>query len=1252
MSNYPPTPSYGGPSSYVQQWPPPPPPASTSSLPPLPPNFAMSNAGRMHDLNAPGSFNTESHLPGLGMPGASIPPPFFVNQLPNNNFSAPFYPAPMNPLGYQPISSQPAHVSSQPGVASTQAGAPASVQTQTNHALGNLPNTQKASSDELDREEGEVSEKNGESFSGRQYNDSTSKDLNGLEAGRDSSSFQLHETSRRHSTGMADAGSSSATPQSRRDASESPYNPPMSINVDHLDDHVRGASDKASQPAAESQSNSIDSKDGRPSYLAGKTPAQMRVLAQGALLSLAPHNIRYKELVEEDINPTILRQLYEEIGIKITPTTPDSKAAAQVDSGSTVAPAQATNGDSGPVNGQVNPVKSQETVPPAQPSQTQNAGSTTAAKKAPEVAGKEAVLQTEMGKPLERKEVIARMLAAKANKTSNPPSTTKTEAPNVPADKAPEAPARTAPSGETQPKEKNKAQTELARQRMEQLKKQGLQRSQPSNQGTSQAQVSQSSGQLPVTVPLQHPLPERPPDPEPTPAAPAARIPGLFMTQAEPSDAAKSRPQSTPVADSVSTETKSMLRKRPRASDFDEPTTTSKKPLLPEDRLVIDISEDESLYGEDDEGNKMAVETTSGSSQAPATNQSATPQPLPPHKVTGPLHQRSSVSATPQTPRLTDQETLRQKDLEIQAMRRRIAEYEERKKAKLAANRTQPPESANGPSATSLPGNNAEAQPLPEGAPAAPATDADSQPISTAPTDSNLPSLHRRPSIQSLASMDLAQLERIRQKILRKQEIESGLPALDAKLSKSEAKLAECKREEERLLAEIAKGKEGRKQLIDELESLGVETGGLTLEQLQAAKNEAEQRERYEAAQVSASVQPQEHPESPDAVATDTSISKPASDEEPQITTSPQCVDSEQKPNSDIVAVSQMPQEPLDASAVTSAKEDDTSVAVERENTGSVSSGTSMDESISSAQSTSVDQPPQSDSGALSQATVPEAPAVCETEAPTDAGLPEKEVESTSQPVCLPGLEAPCPAVDTVSDNTKSVPPEENVNRSREPSVASDVYEPPEPEYSPDGAASDYTPPFSPSPPDHVEAETVPAPPSSLPEADEALTRHVQESTSAHEPEFDILGDERRRDDLASRFSPYISPLRYFKSYRYHPKFTENVSGGYRSLTYSHNIDPMKALCPYEAAGGVCNDNTCEFQHWRHMVLTDDKILVQMGSLREGKTPEERDKYIEGLKQIINDMRRDKVKDFNTVATEIAAYRRRFLQDPSRVVPL
>ncbi|RMJ27362.1 hypothetical protein PHISP_01742 [Aspergillus sp. HF37] len=59
-----------------------------------------------------------------------------------------------------------------------------------------------------------------------------------------------------------------------------------------------------------------------------------------------------------------------------------------------------------------------------------------------------------------------------------------------------------------------------------------------------------------------------------------------------------------------------------------------------------------------------------------------------------------------------------------------------------------------------------------------------------------------------------------------------------------------------------------------------------------------------------------------------------------------------------------------------------------------------------------------------------------------------------------------------------------------------------------------------------------------------------------------------------------------------------------------------------------------------------------MGSLREGKTPEEKDRYLAGLKQIINDMRRGSVKDLISVAREIAAYRRRFLEDPSRILPL
>jgi phosphoenolpyruvate-protein kinase (PTS system EI component) len=70
------------------------------------------------------------------------------------------------------------------------------------------------------------------------------------------------------------------------------------------------------------------------------------------------------------------------------------------------------------------------------------------------------------------------------------------------------------------------------------------------------------------------------------------------------------------------------------------------------------------------------------------------------------------------------------------------------------------------------------------------------------------------------------------------------------------------------------------------------------------------------------------------------------------------------------------------------------------------------------------------------------------------------------------------------------------------------------------------------------------------------------------------------------------------------------------------------------------------------LTLTDDKILVQLGAAQESQTEEEKTKYVAGLKEIINNLRRDKVKDFNTVASEIAAYRRRFLQDPSRVLSL
>lgn len=66
----------------------------------------------------------------------------------------------------------------------------------------------------------------------------------------------------------------------------------------------------------------------------------------------------------------------------------------------------------------------------------------------------------------------------------------------------------------------------------------------------------------------------------------------------------------------------------------------------------------------------------------------------------------------------------------------------------------------------------------------------------------------------------------------------------------------------------------------------------------------------------------------------------------------------------------------------------------------------------------------------------------------------------------------------------------------------------------------------------------------------------------------------------------YQSPLRYFLAYRFHPSFLESVSGGFKSMTYSFNIDPQRPMCPFLTDGGQCpHGDNCEFQHFEKMTL-------------------------------------------------------------------
>ncbi|KAL1842766.1 hypothetical protein VTJ49DRAFT_4251 [Mycothermus thermophilus] len=136
----------------------------------------------------------------------------------------------------------------------------------------------------------------------------------------------------------------------------------------------------------------------------------------------------------------------------------------------------------------------------------------------------------------------------------------------------------------------------------------------------------------------------------------------------------------------------------------------------------------------------------------------------------------------------------------------------------------------------------------------------------------------------------------------------------------------------------------------------------------------------------------------------------------------------------------------------------------------------------------------------------------------------------------------------------------------------------------------------------------------------------------------------------SSVLKPYESPLRYFRDYRFHPEFQNTVAGGLKSLTYSNRMDPFKELCPYELGKHQCPEN-CEFQHFADMVPADDHILLELGNPDEFEG-EEKVRFIEGLREVLQKFKADKVKDFDVIARGIIEFRAKFLGDPSRVLSL
>lgn len=137
-------------------------------------------------------------------------------------------------------------------------------------------------------------------------------------------------------------------------------------------------------------------------------------------------------------------------------------------------------------------------------------------------------------------------------------------------------------------------------------------------------------------------------------------------------------------------------------------------------------------------------------------------------------------------------------------------------------------------------------------------------------------------------------------------------------------------------------------------------------------------------------------------------------------------------------------------------------------------------------------------------------------------------------------------------------------------------------------------------------------------------------------------------EDLLS----YHSPLEYFRAYRLHPRFLEAVPGGLKSTTYSSKIDPKKEICPHALAGERCPDgNDCKFQHFENMMVPDGEIITQLGS-SDMFSGEMKLRFIEGLKKVLNELKANKVRDFDRITKAIVEFRAAFLEDKTKVLPL
>ncbi|XP_038050957.1 zinc finger C3H1 domain-containing protein-like isoform X2 [Patiria miniata] len=127
-------------------------------------------------------------------------------------------------------------------------------------------------------------------------------------------------------------------------------------------------------------------------------------------------------------------------------------------------------------------------------------------------------------------------------------------------------------------------------------------------------------------------------------------------------------------------------------------------------------------------------------------------------------------------------------------------------------------------------------------------------------------------------------------------------------------------------------------------------------------------------------------------------------------------------------------------------------------------------------------------------------------------------------------------------------------------------------------------------------------------------------SRKTAEVKMSIVEDAERMDqdeDVEQSLVPYSSPLLCFRSYRLSPFFVQEAKLSRLSLSFSHKLNPMRAMCQFEL-NGTCNDDECPWQHKKDYEMTDHEVYADLlaytsliATSKDWQDPEKRHQRVE-----------------------------------------